>query len=58
MISIIDSFPVPVCRFARAKRCKRFAGEAAFGYDEMAKQTFYGFRAHLRIAWPGVMPVQ
>ena len=54
-VSIIDSFPMPVCRFARAKRCKRFAGEAAFGYDAIAKQTFYGFRAHVRIAWPGVI---
>lgn len=54
-VSIIDSFPMPVCRFARAKRCKRFAGEAAFGYDAVAKQTFYGFRAHVRIAWPGVI---
>lgn len=55
MISVIDSFPMPVCRFARVKRCKRFAGEAAFGYDAIAKQTFYGFRAHVRIAWPGVI---
>ncbi|HFE39520.1 MAG TPA: hypothetical protein ENK06_14085 [Gammaproteobacteria bacterium] len=21
----------------------------------MAKQTFYGFRAHLRVSWPGVI---
>lgn len=54
-ISIVDSFPVPVCRFARAYRCRRFAGEAAYGYDEMEKQTFYGFRAHVRICWPGVI---
>lgn len=54
-VSIIDSFPMPVCRFARAPRCKRFAGEAAFGYDAISKQTFYGFRAHVRIAWPGVI---
>lgn len=54
-LSIIDSFPVPVCRLARATWCKRLAEEAAFGYDEMAKQTFYGLRAHVRIAWPGVI---
>ena len=54
-VSIIGGFPMPVCRFARAKRCKRFAGEAAFGYDATEKQTFYGFRAHVRIAWPGVI---
>ena len=54
-LSIIDSFPVPVCRFARANRCKRLAGIAAFGYDELARQTFYGLRGHVRIAWPGVI---
>ena len=55
MISIVDSFPVPVCRFARAKRCRRLAGMATFGYDELARQTFYGLRGHVRIAWPGVI---
>jgi hypothetical protein len=54
-LHIIDSVPVSVCRFARAKRCRLFAGAAAFGYDELAHQTCYGFRAHLRIVWPGVI---
>jgi hypothetical protein len=30
-------------------------GEAAFGKDILLKQTFYGFRVHVRIAWPGVI---
>ena len=54
-ISVVDSFPVPTCRFARAYRCRLLPEESAFGYDEMAKQTFYGLRAHLRICWPGVI---
>ncbi len=54
-LSLVDSFPVPVCRFARAYRCRLLAEESAFGYDEMAKQTFYGLRAHLRVCWPGVI---
>jgi hypothetical protein len=54
-ISILDSFPMPVCRFGRADRCWRLAGLAAFGRDEGAKQTFYGLRAHLRVCWPGVI---
>src|SRR5215203_1098487 len=54
-VSLIDSSPVPVCRFARAYRCRRLAEESAFGYDEMSKQTFYGLRAHLRVCWPGVI---
>ena len=28
---IIDSLPLPACRFARAYRCRRFKGDAAFG---------------------------
>jgi len=54
-ISIVDSFPVPVCRFARAPRCRSFGEVAAFGYDEVARQTYYGLRAHVRLAWPGVL---
>jgi DDE family transposase len=52
---LIDSLPVPVCRFARAHRCRRFAGLAAFGYDALAHQTYYGLRLHARVAWPGVI---
>lgn len=54
-ISLIDSFPVPVCRFARAYRCRRLAEESAFGYDETTKQTFYGLKGHMRVCWPGVI---
>jgi hypothetical protein len=54
-ISIVDSFPVPVCRFARAPRSRSFAEVAAFGHDEVARQTYYGLRAHVRLAWPGVI---
>jgi hypothetical protein len=55
LVSVVDSFPMPVCRFARANRCRIFAGLAAFGYDEVAKQIYYGLRAHVRICWPGVI---
>ena len=54
-LSIVDSFPVPVCRFARATFCRRFRGVAAYGRDHVARQTFYGFRAHVRVEWPGVI---
>jgi IS5 family transposase len=46
---------VPVCRFARAPRCRSFGDVAAFGHDEVARQTYYGLRAHVRLAWPGVL---
>ena len=54
-LHIIDSIPLPACRFARAYRCQRFKGVAAFGYDSLARQTFYGFRLHALVAWRGVI---
>ena len=53
--ALADSFPLPACLFARAHRCRRFKGEAAFGKDTLLKQTFYGFRVHARVCWPGVV---
>lgn len=54
-VSLVDSFAVPVCSFAKAPRHKSFAGIASRGYDTMARAVFYGFDAHLRVAWPGVI---
>jgi predicted RNase H-like HicB family nuclease len=54
-LALIDSLPVPVCRFARAYRCRAFRGLAAFGHHPAAHQTYYGLRLHLLVAWPGVM---
>jgi hypothetical protein len=53
--SVVDSLPLPVCRFARAPFCRRLREYAAFGHDEVARQKFFGLRAHLRISWPGVI---
>jgi hypothetical protein len=53
--ALCDSLPLPAYLFARAYRCRRFRGEAAFGKDTLLKQTFYGFRVHLRVCWPGVI---
>jgi hypothetical protein len=47
-VNLVDSVPLPVCRFARAPRCRRFRGEATFGFDALAGKTFYGFRCHVR----------
>lgn len=53
--AICDSMPLAACLFARAYRCSRFKGEATFGKDTLLRQTFYGFRVHVRICWPGVI---
>jgi len=54
-LNIVDSFPVPVCRFARATYCRSLRAVAAYGHDEVARQTYYGLRAHVRLSWPGVI---
>jgi hypothetical protein len=54
-VSLVDSVAVPICRFARAYRCRRLRELAAWGHDEVAKQTYLGLRAHLRVCWPGVI---
>jgi hypothetical protein len=52
VVSLVDSFPVPVCRFARAYRCRLFRGAAAFGRDALNRQTYYGFRCHVHCCRP------
>jgi len=54
-VAIVDSMPIPVCQFARAYRCHRFDDTASFGKDHTCRQTFYGFRLHMRLCWPGVI---
>jgi hypothetical protein len=54
-LSIVDSLPVPACRFGPANRCHILSGATAYGYDNVDHQTFFGLRAHARIAWPGVI---
>lgn len=52
---IIDSLPLPVCRFGRASYCRRLREVSHYGYDQVAKQRFLGLRVHVRLAWPGVI---
>lgn len=59
-LSIIDSCPIPVCRFARAPRCRRSREYAPDGKDELVRQTYHGPRfrhpwGSMRIRWPGVI---
>ena len=54
-MSIVDSVPLPVCRFARAPWCVRFRGIASYGKDHADRQTFYGFRLHAHLSWPGLL---
>jgi len=47
---IIDSFPIRICRLARAPRCKLFKGVAGYGHDPTlpGNNHYFGLRVHLR----------
>ena len=46
-LQILDSMPIEVCKFVRARRTKQFKQSAAYG--KWFGQTFFGFRLHLKI---------
>jgi|ERR671939_836207 hypothetical protein len=59
---IIDSLPVPVCKYVRAWRCRKIDGSARygrayFGKCQAKKWSFFGWRLHL-ICTPQGMPVR
>ncbi|MCK5374550.1 MAG: hypothetical protein KAJ40_04645 [Alphaproteobacteria bacterium] len=45
---MVDGVPLQICKFARTKKSKIFAGLASFGYYA-AKKTYFGFKGHLVI---------
>jgi IS5 family transposase len=58
-ISIIDSMPLPVCRRARAWRCRKVRGAAYCGYCAAKKETgalwaAFGWRLHLVVTPDGI----
>ncbi len=44
-----DGVPIPVMRYARARRDRCFKGEAAFGYCASKDEKYYGFLGHVGI---------
>ncbi|MDR1093621.1 MAG: IS982 family transposase [Clostridiales bacterium] len=47
-IGIIDSCPLPVCRFGRAHFHKAYKGcGASYGYCASKKEQYYGYKLHL-----------
>jgi hypothetical protein len=55
---VVDSFPLPVCRFARANRskiCKEsFDTAPNFGYCAAQKNTYFGYKLHAVCTIQGV----
>ncbi len=53
-VFLIDSLPVPVCRRARARRCRKVRGAAYCGYCAAKREKFFGWRLHLICTVTGV----
>ena len=58
-IFIVDSKPIPVCRIARAKRCKLgktdYATAPSFGYCAAQDCYYYGYKFHALCGISGVI---
>lgn len=52
-LQIVDSMPIEVCQFVRARYAKLFKGAAAFG--KWFGQTFFGYRLHFKITHIGMI---
>lgn len=51
---VIDSFPLPVCRFGRARFCHSFQVDGAnYGRCPSKKETYFGFKVHALITLEG-----
>ena len=50
---LVDSFPVPVCKNVRIKRCKIYKTEEYRGYTASKKEYFYGLKVCLIVTDTG-----
>jgi hypothetical protein len=53
-VFLIDSMPVPVCKRARARRCRKVRGKAFCGYCAPKREKFFGWRLHLICTADGI----
>jgi hypothetical protein len=54
-IHLVDSFPMPVCKYARASSSRCFKGEAGFSYCAAKDEKYYGFEGHVLISFEGII---
>ena len=53
-VVLIDSRPVPACRRARARRCRKVSGQAFCGFCAAKREQSCGWRLHLICTTAGV----
>lgn len=54
-LHLVDGFPLPVCRFARARTSRVFRGPAAYGQRKAGRTAFYGFCGQLVVSQRGII---
>lgn len=56
---VVDSMPLPICRYARANRCKILKDDdvlqPSYGYKHIDKQHYFGLKLHLAITANGLI---
>jgi len=52
-IRIIDSMPIPVCKFGRAYFSKLFKDVSTYGYCASKKETYFGLKLHALVTTNG-----
>ena len=55
-VFVMDSMPVPVCKRARAGRCRKVRGAQYCGYCAAKKEKFFGWGLHM-VCTPNGLPV-
>ncbi len=55
-VFVLDSLPVPVCKRARARRCRKVRGRLYCGYCAAKHEKCFGWRLHL-LCTPAGVPV-
>ena len=51
---VVDSFPLAVCKFGRARYCHSFRGHGAdYGKCPSKKETYFGYKVHAMITLEG-----
>ena len=52
-VRIVDSMPIPVCKFGRAYFSKCFKDIATYGYCASKKETYFGVKLHALVTTEG-----
>lgn len=55
LVQPIDTLPLPVCTYTRAKRDKCFKSSADYGHCAAKKMDYYGFKLGLRVTIDGMI---